>query len=164
MKPPRRACTRHACTKVPCSGGAATGFSTMSCRCADGRQHDLMRLRPCGPRSGAHRSPRIWDARDKAGRSFRCGARMGGAKLLRFWPCLERGLALPYRVRGIERVVLGLRSLEQVKLHEAGNAVELCIASEPHLLKGFFGTPLHTKPIHRDEHDRLSWFNCCRRP
>src|SRR6266545_4141036 len=80
------------------------------------------------------------------------GAGMRDAEGFRPGPGLERRLALPDRVRGIERVVLGLRSLEQVELDEARDLVQLRVAAEPDALERLFRSALHPEPIHRDEH------------
>src|SRR5262249_55844531 len=83
------------------------------------------------------------------------GARVCGTKRLRSGPGLERRLALPDRVRGIERVVLGLGALEQMEFDETGNLVQMRVAAEPDPLKGLLRPALHTKAIHRDEHTLL---------
>src|SRR5262249_977974 len=86
------------------------------------------------------------------------GARVCGAKRFRPGPGLECRLALPDRVRGIERVVLSLGTLEQMEFDEARNLVQVGVAIEPDLLKGFLRPALHTEAIHRDEHGLiLSW-------
>src|SRR5262249_20227356 len=59
------------------------------------------------------------------------GARVCGAKRFRPGPVLECRLALPDRVRGIERVVLSLRALEQMEFDETGNLVQMRVAAEP---------------------------------
>jgi hypothetical protein len=48
------------------------------------------------------------------------GARVCSAELLRCGPCLEGGFALPHRMGGTERMVFGLRPLEQMKLQNPG--------------------------------------------
>src|SRR5262245_51540392 len=83
------------------------------------------------------------------------GARMRDPKRLRFGPGLKGGLALPDRMRGVERVVLGLRALEQMELDEAWNLVELRVAIEPDALESLFRSALHAKAIHGDEHGTL---------
>src|SRR5262249_52092407 len=83
------------------------------------------------------------------------GARVCGTKRLRPGPGRERRLALPDRVRGIERVVLGLGALEQMEFDEARNLVQVGVAIEPDPLKGFLRPALHTEAIHRDEHALL---------
>src|SRR5579871_2397089 len=79
------------------------------------------------------------------------GARMSGPEFLRFGPCLEGALALPEGVRGVERVIFRLRSLEQAEFDESGHAVEIGLAVQPNLLKGVLGTPLHPKAVHCNE-------------
>src|SRR5262249_13896538 len=86
------------------------------------------------------------------------GARVCGTKRLRPGPGLECRLALPDRVRGIELDVLSLGTLEQMEFDEARNLVQVGVAIEPDLLKGFLRPALHTEAIHRDEHGLiLSW-------
>src|SRR6266545_619895 len=63
------------------------------------------------------------------------GARMRHAKRFRLGPILERRLALPNSVRGIERVVLALRALEQMELDEAWDLLQLRVAIEPDMLE-----------------------------
>src|SRR5262245_53021105 len=65
-------------------------------------------------------------------------------------PGLERRLALPDRMRRIERVLLGLRPLEQMELNEARHLLQLRVAVEPDGLESFFRSALHAKPIHGD--------------
>src|SRR4051812_27812739 len=84
-------------------------------------------------------------------RGFVTGARVGYSERFRFRPPFEGGLALPDSVRGIERVVLGLGPLEQMKFHEARNLLQLRVSIEPDALEGIFGAPLHAETIHRDE-------------
>src|SRR5215471_5878024 len=50
-------------------------------------------------------------------------------------------------------MVLGLRSLEQMKLDETRDTVEVTISIKPYLLKFFFRALFHTKAIHRDKHN-----------
>src|SRR5215472_8448545 len=103
-------------------------------------------------RSGAPRSPRIRDGR--------CRAACSGPHL-----CGRRGkrrLALPNGVRGIEREVLVLGSLEQVEFDEARRLGQLRIAPEPYFLEGLFGTFLHAEAVHGDEHGLVSCFNGAR--
>src|SRR5262249_34982185 len=80
------------------------------------------------------------------------GARVRSAELLRFGPCFEGGFALPHCMGGIERMVFGLGPFEQVELDEPRHAIEIGIAAQPYFLESFFGTSLHTKPIHGNEH------------
>jgi hypothetical protein len=83
------------------------------------------------------------------------GARVRGAELLGLGPGLEVVFRGPHGVRGVERVILERRPLEQVELLEALHAVEIRVAAGPHLLKCLFRALLHTKPIHGDEHFKL---------
>src|SRR5262249_44432382 len=53
------------------------------------------------------------------------GLVMRGTKRFRLGPRLERGIAGPHGVRGIERVVLGLGPFQQMKLDEARHLVEM---------------------------------------
>src|SRR6185437_13268658 len=80
------------------------------------------------------------------------GARVGGAKFLRLGPGLESRLAPPDGMRRVERVVLGLRPLKQMKLDEAGNAVEIRFARQPDFFKRLLGALLDPKAVHGDEH------------
>ena len=66
------------------------------------------------------------------------GARMRHAKRFRLGPILECRFALPHRVRGIERVVLALRTLEQMELDEARDRLQLRVAIELDVLKSGF--------------------------
>src|SRR5215467_12769802 len=72
---------------------------------------------------------------------------VGGAEFLRPCPGFECRLALPNGVRGIEREVLVLGSLEQVEFDEAGHLGQLRIAAEPYFLEGLFGTFLHAEAV-----------------
>src|SRR5437867_1848251 len=83
------------------------------------------------------------------------GARMCDPERLGFGPGLERRLALPDRMRSVERVVLGLRALEQMELDEARHLVELRVAIEADALEGVLRSALHAKAIHGDEHGLL---------
>ena len=83
------------------------------------------------------------------------GARMRAAELLRLGPGLEIRLAGPHGVRGIERVVLGLRALQQVEFDEARQLVEIAVAALPHALKGLFRALDHLEAVHGDEHGCL---------
>src|SRR4029453_16838143 len=91
---------------------------------------------------------------ERAGRLV-ARARMRHPKRLRFGPSLEGGLALPDRMRGVERVVLSLRALEQMELDKARNLVELRVAVEPDALEGILRSALYAKAIHGDEHGTL---------
>src|SRR5215470_12218104 len=66
------------------------------------------------------------------------GILVGGAKCLRLGPRFEGTPVPPDRMRGIEREVLVLGSLQQVEFDEARHLVELRVAAEPHLLECLF--------------------------
>src|SRR5215469_6136362 len=80
------------------------------------------------------------------------GILVGGTKRLRLGPRFESTLVLPDRMRRIEREVLVLGSLEQVKLDEARHLVQLRVAAEPHLLERLFRPLLHPEAVHGNEH------------
>src|SRR5262245_59229368 len=80
------------------------------------------------------------------------GIPVRSAERLRLGPGFERHPVLPDRVRGIEREVVVLGTLEQVELDEARDLVQVRIAAEPHLLEILFGSPLHAEAVHGDEH------------
>src|ERR1700730_14269941 len=77
---------------------------------------------------------------------------VGKTECFRPGPGLERCLTLPYRVGGIERVVLVLRPFEQMELDETGDLGQLRVAAQPDLLEGLFGAFLHTESVHGNEH------------
>src|ERR1700730_8744587 len=77
------------------------------------------------------------------------------AELLGPGPGLECRLALPDGVRGIQRVVLGLGTFQQMEFDEARHLVEIAVAALPHALERFFTTFDHLEAVHGDEH-RLS--------
>src|SRR5262249_32816248 len=66
------------------------------------------------------------------------GILVGGTKCLRLGPRFESTLVLPDRMRRIEREVVVLGSLQQVKFDEARHLVQLRVAAEPHLLERLF--------------------------
>src|SRR5215475_4575364 len=80
------------------------------------------------------------------------GTGMSGAERLGPRPRLERGTALPHRVRGVERVVLMLRPLEQVELDEAWDLLKVRVAARPYMLEVVLRALLHAEAIHGDEH------------
>src|SRR5258708_30118442 len=80
------------------------------------------------------------------------GAGMGPAELFRFGPGFEGRLVGPDRMRGIQRVILGYGSLEQMKFDETGHAAEVGFAGAPDGLEGRFGANLHLEPVHCDKH------------
>src|SRR5262245_3678964 len=80
------------------------------------------------------------------------GIPVRGAERLRLGPGFERRPVLPDRVRGIEREVVVLGTLEQVEFDEARDLVQVRLAAEPDLLKILFGSLLHAEAVHGDEH------------
>jgi hypothetical protein len=89
---------------------------------------------------------------ERRGAAGIAGARMRLAELLRRGPGFERRFALPDGVRGIQRVVLGLWSLEQMEFDEACHLVEIAVAALPHAFESFFRTFDHLEAVHGDEH------------
>src|SRR5262245_45667197 len=71
---------------------------------------------------------------------------------IRLSPGLEGSLALPKRMRGVERIVLLLGALEQVKLNEARDLVQMRVATHPDMLEVRLGTLADPEAIHGDEH------------
>src|SRR5215469_18331397 len=63
------------------------------------------------------------------------GTRVRGPEFFRFGPRFEGPLALPYRMRGIERMVFRLWAPEQMKLQETRNTIEIRLASQPYFFK-----------------------------
>src|SRR5579871_1781099 len=88
------------------------------------------------------------------------GARVSSAKFGRLGPGFETGAVLPDRVRGVERMVVGFRSLEQMKLDEARHPLEMGLATGPDLFEARFGTLLHLETVHGDEHAIVLCFSC----
>ena len=80
------------------------------------------------------------------------GLRMCCAKRLRSGPRFEGGMALPYRMRCIERVVFQFRSPEEVEFHEARHLVEMGVARQPDMLEIGFAALDHLEAVHGDEH------------
>jgi hypothetical protein len=80
------------------------------------------------------------------------GTRVRPAELLGPGPRFEVRLARPHGVRGIERVVLGLRTFEQMEFDEARHLVEIAFAALPHALEGFLRALDHLEAVHGDEH------------
>src|SRR6202035_3126019 len=81
---------------------------------------------------------------------------MSGPERFRPGPGFKGGVVLPDRVRGIERVIVGFWSLEQVKLQKARHLVEIAVARRPDLLERGFGPLGYAKTIHGDEHRPIS--------
>jgi hypothetical protein len=84
------------------------------------------------------------------------GTGVGAAELFRFGPGFERGLVGPDRVRRIQRVILGDRALEQMKLDEAGHIAEIGFARAPDGLERRLRANLHLEPVHCDKHLKIS--------
>src|SRR5436305_8490690 len=84
------------------------------------------------------------------------GAAMGGAKCFGLRPRRESSLIGPDGVRGVERVVLGLRPAQEVKLKEAWHALQMRVTRKPDLLESFFFAFDHLEAVHRNEHRSLT--------
>src|SRR5688500_10606879 len=89
------------------------------------------------------------------------GAGMRDAERFGLGPVLEMGLAAPHRVRGVERVVLGFRALQQVKFDEARHFVQLRVAIEPDLLERLLRAARNAKAVHGDKHGNSSVCASC---
>ena len=81
---------------------------------------------------------------------------MGGAKGFRLRPRFEGGPALPDGVRGVEREGVGLRTLQEMELDEAGNGRDVAVAATPHGFEVGLTTASHLKTIHGDKHISVS--------
>src|SRR5262245_5580890 len=92
------------------------------------------------------------------------GTVMRGAEGLRLGPGFERRVVGPDRVRGIERVVLSFRPLQQMKFDEARHLLEMRVTRQPHLLEIRLGAPGDTKTIHGDVHADLLRESDCLSP
>src|SRR4051812_36321041 len=90
------------------------------------------------------------------GRLGVAGPRMRGTKSIRFGPGFERGMVGPYRVRGVQRVVLELGATQQMKLDEALYLVQMGIARKPDLLEGGLGALGDAEAVHGDVHGMVS--------
>jgi len=86
------------------------------------------------------------------------GVAVRGAERFGMGPRFECAVALPLRVRGIKRVILGLWAFEQVELDEARHLVEMTVARQPDVLEGSFGTFGDTEPVHGNKYRVVSWF------
>src|SRR5262249_36593146 len=110
----------------------------------------------CGSRCGRlHRLPHLeaFELRMiEIERLVVAGATVGGAKLLRPGPGLERRAALPHRVRGIERVIVVLRSFQQVELDKARHLLQMRVTAHPPVLAILLTSLPHAEAIHGDEH------------
>src|SRR5262245_11466440 len=80
------------------------------------------------------------------------GIPVRGTERLRLGPGFERRPVLPDGVRGIEREVVVLGSLEQVEFDEARDLVQVRIAAEPDLLEILLASLFYAEAIHGDEH------------
>src|ERR1700730_1871485 len=78
------------------------------------------------------------------------------AELLGPGPGLEGRLALPDGVRGIQRVVLGLGSFQQMEFDEARHLAEIAVAALPDALECFFRSFDDPEAVHGDEHSIVS--------
>ena len=57
-------------------------------------------------------------------------------------------------MRRIQRVIVGHRSLQEVKLDEAGHVAEIGLPGRPDRLERLFRAGLHLKSVHRDKHSK----------
>src|SRR5580700_11905596 len=80
---------------------------------------------------------------------------MGGPESLGLRPRFEGGVALPYGVRCVKRMVFGFGPFEKVKLDEARHLVEMCVARQPDMLECGFGPLGDAEPVHGDKHGHL---------
>src|SRR5580700_404423 len=80
---------------------------------------------------------------------------MGGPESLGLRPRFESGVALPYGVRCVKRMVFGFGPFEKVKLDEARHLVEMCVARQPDMLECGFGPLGDAEPVHGDKHGHL---------
>src|SRR3954451_17393333 len=83
------------------------------------------------------------------------GTRMRPAELLGRGPGFERRLALPDGVRGIQRMVFGFWTFEQVEFDKTRHLVQIAVAALPDAFERFFRAFDHLEAVHGDEH-RLS--------
>jgi hypothetical protein len=90
------------------------------------------------------------------------GPMVSGPKGLGSGPGLERGPALPYDVRGIERMIFGLRTFEQVEFHKPRHRVEV-IASSSGLFRLDARGIDHLAPFFGFFGDELREFAACHR-
>src|SRR6516162_5236761 len=98
------------------------------------------------------RSPQISDAPDRAAQLSRYRHARARPGILQIWSTPRRPACSANGMRGIERMVFRLRPLEQMKLQEARNRIEIRIPSQPHFFKCVLGTFFHPKPVHGNEH------------
>src|SRR5262249_52620308 len=80
------------------------------------------------------------------------GPGMRRAECLGLRPGLESGVARPYGVRGVERVVFGFGPLQQLELDESRHLVEMRVARLPDPLEGGLRTFENAKAIQGDIH------------
>src|SRR5262249_28628880 len=93
------------------------------------------------------------------------GVAVGGAERLGLGPGVGGGMALPYRVGRIERMVLRFRPSWQMELDEARHLVEMGLARLPDIFESGLGPLGDAEPVHGDVHRRNSWnFDRCVAP
>src|SRR5262249_34109334 len=80
------------------------------------------------------------------------GTRLGRTESVRARPGVEGRLVDPHRVRGVQRVVVEHRPLQQMEFDEAGHAAEIGFAGAPDGLERGFRAELHLEAVHGDEH------------
>ena len=78
------------------------------------------------------------------------------AERIRPRPRLERLVALPDRVRGVQDVVLAIRPAQQVELDEARHRLQVAVARGPHVLEILLGALGDHEAVHGNEHCDLS--------
>ena len=79
-------------------------------------------------------------------------ARMRLAKGFRLGPVLEVFTRLPNRVRGVERVIRGVRPAQQIELDKPRNLIEVRIALGPDALEHGFLPLGDAEAVHCDIH------------
>lgn len=85
------------------------------------------------------------------------GAGMGLAECLGADPCIERVAVALGQVGGIERVVIGFRSIEEAEAHETRCRVELGAAFGPDPFEICLAPADDAEPVHRDRHGWSSY-------
>src|SRR5215467_8244066 len=85
------------------------------------------------------------------------GPLVSGPKGFGSGPSLERGPALPYGVGGIERMIFGLRTFEQVEFHKPRHRVEVAITRQPYVFESLLRPFDDTELVHGDKHRGTSW-------
>src|SRR5450432_1630829 len=84
------------------------------------------------------------------------GPGMRGPKRVRPRPRFEGSVVRPDRVRGIERMVLRLRTPQQMKLDEARHLVEIGVARRPDMLEILLGARGDAKTTQGDKPPSVS--------